>query len=145
MHKKTILLIEDSPDDVKLTKRAFKKSEYSEKINLDVVTGGVEALEYFNEKNISDGGKPYLILLDLNLPKINGFQVLKKIRNDEDLKFIPVIVLTSSSEKKDLIKSYKLGANGYIQKPVDFQDFIDVIQKIGEYWIKINRHPHSAS
>ncbi len=145
MHKKTILLIEDSPDDVKLTKRAFKKSDYSDKINLDVVTGGVEALDYFDDEKKQSDGKPYLILLDLNLPKINGFQVLKKIRNDEDLKYIPVIVLTSSSEKQDLIKSYKLGANGYIQKPIDFQEFINVVQKIGEYWVEINKHPHSAS
>ncbi len=139
MSKKTILLVEDNQDDIDLTKRAFNKSKYSGDIKLEVATDGVEAFEYFNDGN----EKPFLVLLDLNLPRINGFQVIKKLKNDEILKFIPIIILTSSREKKDMIKSYKLGANGYIQKPIEFKDFIEMIQKIGEYWMDINQHPHN--
>ncbi len=142
MQDKKILLIEDNPDDIELTIRAFDRCEYSDKINLDIVTDGVEALNYFYEdKGRYDGGKPYLILLDLNLPRVNGFQILKKIKNDDKLRFIPLVVLTSSTGEGDLIKSYSLGANGYIQKPIDFNEFIEVIRKIGEYWVELNEHP----
>ena len=141
MSKKTILLVEDNQDDIDLTKRALKKSKYAGEIKLEVATDGVEAIEYLN----NDSEKPFLVLLDLNLPRVNGFQVLRKIKNDDILKFIPLIILTSSREKEDMIKSYELGANGYIQKPIDFNNFIDVIRKIGEYWIEINKHPHTIS
>ncbi len=141
MSKKTILLIEDNQDDIDLTIRALKKSKYSDDIKLEVATDGVEAIEYFN----NGSEKPFLVLLDLNLPRINGFQVIDKMKNDDNLKFIPIIILTSSRERKDMIKSYEFGANGYIQKPIDFNEFIEVIRKIGEYWIEINQHPHTIS
>lgn len=146
MCKKKVLLVEDNLDDIELTKRAFRKCKYSDDIKMEIVTDGAEAIEYFyGKEKKQDGNNPYLILLDLNLPKINGFQVLKKIKNDDKLKFIPIIVLTSSREKKDMIKSYELGANGYIQKPLDLPEFIETVHKIGEYWIKINQHPRIAA
>jgi len=142
MNMKKILLVEDNQNDIELTKRAFRKCKYSNDIKMDIVTDGAEALEYFYSKEKKhDGDDPYLILLDLNIPKINGFQVLKKIKNDDKLKFIPIVVLTSSREKEDMIKSYDFGANGYIQKPIDLTEFIEAMHKIGEYWIKINQHP----
>ncbi len=141
MQKRTVLLVEDNHDDIELAKRAFKKSKYSDKINLEIATDGVEALNYI----FNDGRTPHLILLDLNLPKINGFQVLRKIKNDNKLKFIPLVILTSSRENGDMIKSYNLGANGYIQKPIDFIEFTEVIRKLGEYWIEINQHPKNLT
>ncbi|MEF8847796.1 MAG: response regulator [Candidatus Thermoplasmatota archaeon] len=142
MHRKKILLVEDNPDDIELTKRAFRRCKYSEQIRLEIITDGEKALNYFHSKNNNICSKSYLILLDLNIPKIDGFQVLEKIKNDDTLKLIPVVILTSSGEKKDLKKSYELGANAYIKKPVDFKTFVEIVSKIGEYWIKINQHPY---
>ena len=145
MKKTIILLIEDNPDDIKLTQRAFNKSSISEKISLEVVNNGDDALNLlFGEgayiyRNTKD--MPALILLDLNLPRINGFQLLQRIRNDERTKLIPIIILTSSKEEQDIKKAYTLGANSYIRRPVDFKKFNYATQQLGLYWIGLNESP----
>jgi two-component system response regulator len=145
MKEKIILLIEDNIDDVALTQRAFSKSKIADTISLEVVHSGNEALEFlFNEGAYiyrEADGMPVLILLDLNLPRLNGFQVLERIRADKRTKLLPVIVLTSSKEEQDVKKAYALGANSYIRKPVDFKKFTDVTQQIGLYWIGLNEPP----
>ena len=141
--KKTILLIEDNPDDEKLTIRAMKKNNIVNEIV--VVRDGAEALEYlfgtgkYEGRNIYEA--PQVILLDLNLPKIGGLEVLKRIRNHEATRLFPVVVLTSSKDEPDLIESYKLGANSYIRKPVDFNQFSDAIRQLGLYWLVLNEVP----
>jgi two-component system response regulator len=143
--KKTILLIEDNPDDELLTLRAMRKNNIANEIV--VVRDGAEALDYifctgqFAERNIAEG--PQVILLDLNLPKIGGLDVLKRIRNDPRTALYPVVVLTSSKEEKDLVESYRLGANSYIRKPVDFNQFSDAIRQLGLYWLVLNEVPES--
>ena len=145
MKEKIILLVEDNPDDIKLTQRAFNKSKIEEKINIEVARNGDEALDflfgegayiYRNTRNM-----PALILLDLNLPRINGFQILERIRADKRTKLIPVIILTSSKEEEDIKKAYEIGANSYIRKPVDFEKFSDVAQRLGLYWTDLNESP----
>ena len=147
MNEKIILLVEDNPDDIKLTQRAFKKSKFSDKIILEVVNNGYAALDflfgqgayiYRNTKLM-----PVVILLDLNLPKMNGFQVLERIRADERTKLIPVIILTSSKEEMDIKKAYTLGANSYILKPIDFKKFIDIAKQMGLYWVILNELPYN--
>ena len=145
MEKKNILLIEDNLDDIKLTQRAFIKSSIANDIDLIVVKDGLEALNYLFEQK-KDGSHekrhmPIVILLDLNLPKLNGLQVLERIKNDKHTKLIPVIVLTSSKEEADLTRSYKLGANSYIRKPVDYEKFRDAVQQLGLYWVGLNESP----
>lgn len=146
MEKKTILLVEDNLDDVKLTQRAFLKSSVSDDMDLVIAKDGLEALDYLYSKT-DDGPKkkflPTVILLDLNLPKLNGLQVLERIRNDRRTKLIPVIVLTSSKEEADLTRAYKLGANSYIRKPVDFEKFRNAVQQLGLYWVGLNESPPS--
>lgn len=143
MGNKNILLVEDNPDDVELTLRAFKKNNISN--NMIVVQDGAEALDYlfgkgmYKERDIKD--LPVLIMLDLNLPKINGLGVLKAIRENETTRLLPVVILTSSTEEQDLIESYKLGANSYICKPVDFNDFTEVMKLLGLYWLIWNKPP----
>jgi len=140
MVKDVILLVEDNPDDVLLTKRAFKKSNILNE--LVVARDGVEALDYlfgtgaYKDRDMSV--MPILILLDLNLPKIDGIEILRRLRADERTKLIPVVVLTSSKEQKDLIESYSLGANSYIRKPVDFDQFINAVRQLALYWILLN-------
>lgn len=145
MEKKIILLVEDNPDDIMLTQRAFQKSILENHINLVVAKDGIEALNflYKTEKNNWNDKKliPEIILLDLNLPKLNGLQILERIRNEPHTKLIPVIILTSSKEEADLTKAYKLGVNSYIRKPVDFQKFKDAIQQLGLYWVGLNESP----
>jgi two-component system response regulator len=145
MDQKIILLVEDNPDDVKLTQRAFSKSKIGDKISLEVTCNGNETLDFLFCKgayiNRNRTSIPTAILLDLNLPGINGFQVLESIRTNKLTKLIPVIVLTSSNEEKDIKKAYTLGANSYIRKPVDFEKFIDVAQQLGFYWIGLNERP----
>lgn len=132
-----ILLIEDNPDDIKLTQRSFDKCEfYEDSCNLEVVKDGVEAVEYLNTGII-----PKFILLDLKLPRMDGFEVLKYIRSNERTKLIPVIVLTSSTEEQDVKRAYGFGANSYIPKPVDFKRFHEVTQEIGSYWLILNENP----
>ncbi len=138
-----ILLIEDNPIDVELAIRALKKSGLVN--NIFVVNDGEDALDFIYCKNKywnrKHSGIPKIILLDLKLPKVSGLEVLKIIKSDEDKKIIPVIVLTSSSQEKDMIESYKLGVNSYIQKPVDFDQFVESVKQIGMYWLLLNKLP----
>jgi len=136
-----VLLIEDNPADVELTLHALQRKNLANSVK--VLNDGEEALDYlFNVCDISDRTEcPYLILLDLKLPKVSGFEVLEKIRSDERTKMIPVVVLTSSEEEKDRVESYKLGVNSYIVKPVEFESFANVVSEIGFYWILLNKPP----
>lgn len=139
----TILLVEDNPDDEALTMRAFKKSHLAN--DVIVARDGVEALDYlfgtgaYEGRDVAD--KPHLILLDLKLPRLDGMDVLERIRSDERVKLIPVVVLTSSREQEDLVRSYALGANSYIRKPVDFNQFVHAVQQLGLYWLVLNESP----
>ncbi len=138
MIKKTrpvnVLLIEDNPGDVRLTKEAFKDGKMS--VNLSVVMDGVEATKYLmKEEKYVDAVTPDLILLDLNLPKKDGREVLQEIKTNPDLLRIPVVILTTSNAEQDILHSYNLHANCYINKPVDFDKFFDVIEKIEEFWL----------
>lgn len=138
---KSILIIEDNPDDGLLTMRALKKLNYE---NIRLMENGSQALDYLYNQNLSEKNghlMPDLILLDLNLPIIDGFTILKKIRSDATTKHIPVIVLTSSGEDKDIKESYELGASSYIQKPVDFTEFKKAAVLISEYWLTLNVTP----
>lgn len=137
-----ILLVEDNTDDVVLTRRAFKKAQLANEIV--VARDGVEALEMlFPEEHGTDNAplNPAMILLDINLPRINGLEVLQQIRQHERTQFIPIIVLTTSDEQRDLVTSYKLGANSYIRKPVDFMKFARAVKQLGFYWLVLNEHP----
>lgn len=136
---KNILLIEDNPDDVELTLHAFKRNNIFNPI--DIVRDGQDALDYlFRAGGFADGErrKPVLILLDLKLPKVDGLEVLRKIKQDAYMKQIPVVILTSSKEEKDIVESYNLGVNSYIRKPVDFDRFVEAVKYIGYYWLLLN-------
>jgi two-component system response regulator len=139
-----ILLVEDNPNDVKLTLNAFAIANLANSVH--VARDGVEALEYLfgaeqnTDQKIPD--KPKLILLDLKLPRLNGHEVLKRIKSDPRTSGIPVVVLTSSSEERDVMRTYEVGANSYIIKPVDFEQFTESVRDIGKYWLVIN---HSQS
>lgn len=129
-----VLLVEDNPGDVRLTQEAFKEAKMS--IKLDVTMDGAEAIKFLRkESEYAQAQTPDLILLDLNLPKKDGREVLKEIKTDETLKRIPVVVLTTSNAEQDIMKSYNLHVNCYINKPVDFEKFFDIIQKIEEFWL----------
>ena len=129
-----VLLVEDNPGDVRLTQEAFKEAKMS--INLDVTMDGAEAIKFLRkEAPYENTVIPDLILLDLNLPKKDGREVLKEIKTDDTLKRIPVVVLTTSNAEQDIMKSYNLHVNCYINKPVDFEKFFDIIQKIEEFWL----------
>jgi two-component system response regulator len=140
----TILLVEDNPDDVELTLRAFKKNNIANKIV--VARDGVEALDYLFGKGAYAGRDtsdlPRIILLDLKMPKLDGLQVLERLRADERTRLVPVVILTSSKEEHDLVKGYKSGANSYVRKPVDFNQFVEAVRQIGLYWLLINEPPH---
>jgi two-component system response regulator len=140
---KTILLVEDNPDDVALTLRAFQKNNIMNKCV--VVNDGAEALDYLNGTGEFEGrdldDTPQIILLDLKLPKITGLEVLKAIREKERTRLLPVIILTSSKEQQDLIDGYSLGANSYIRKPVDFNQFTEAVRQLGLYWLVLNINP----
>jgi two-component system response regulator len=137
-----ILLVEDNPDDVELALHALKRNNI---INPIVVArDGREALDYLYKRGKFSGSghdNPALILLDLKLPKVDGIEVLRKIKASIPLKKIPVVVLTSSKEEKDLLESYDLGVNSYIRKPVDFDQFVETVRYIGYYWLLLNEPP----
>ena len=130
-----ILLVEDNPDDIELTLRAFKKHNLINKII--VARDGEEALNILF-KDSKENYKPDLILLDLKLPKVDGLEILRQIKSNSKTQLIPVIILTSSKEENDLVKSYRLGANSYIRKPVDFEKFTEVVMQLGLYWVLLN-------
>jgi CheY-like chemotaxis protein len=138
-----ILLVEDNQNDAELALRALKKSGLAN--NIFVVNDGEEALDFIYCRNKYANRNSYytpkVILLDLKLPKIDGLEVLRILKSDEEKKIIPVIVLTSSDHEKDVIESYKLGVNSYIQKPVDFDQFITAVHQIGYYWLLLNQLP----
>jgi len=143
MSDKTILLVEDNLDDVTLTLRALKKNN----IGNDVVVArdGVEALEYlFSTGRYSDrdpSGLPQLVLLDLKLPKLDGLEVLRRLRADDRTRLLPVVILTSSDEERDIANGYGLGANSYVRKPVDFAAFTKAVNRLGLYWLVLNQSP----
>lgn len=138
-----ILLVEDNPNDVKLTLHAFKKHGLSNQII--VVRDGEEALEFvfctgaYSQRRIENG--PKVILLDLKLPKIDGLEVLRRIKSDPRTKVLPVVVLTTSREERDIVESYNLGVNSYIVKPVDFEQFVEAVRTLGMYWLLLNEAP----
>ena len=143
MNTKTILLVEDNPDDVRLTQRALKQNNITNE--LAVVNDGVEALDYLNNAATAvAGGRgvlPTVILLDLKLPRMDGLEVLERIRADERLKRLPVVILTSSKEEQDILQSYDRGANSYIRKPVSFEQFNEAVRQLGLYWLLLNEAP----
>jgi two-component system, response regulator len=142
-----ILLVEDNPSDAELTLHAFKKSKLASQVQL--VRDGAEALDFLFCRGVFSIRRfdrpPNLILLDLKLPRINGLQVLEEVKGDSRTRAIPIIVLTSSKEETDMVKSYKLGVNSYIQKPVNFAEFQGVVQQLGTYWLLLNNRPPAAA
>lgn len=143
MSSKIILLVEDNPSDIALTQRAFSKSRVAN--GLIVVEDGQEALDYlfgagtYSGRDVSE--TPALVLLDLKLPRVEGLDVLRQIRADERTRRLPVVILTTSKEEQDVAQSYDLGANSYIRKPVDFNQFVESIQHLGLYWLVMNEPP----
>lgn len=138
-----ILLVEDNPDDIELTIRALRKSNLSN--HIAIARDGAEAIDYifcegeYADRRIED--TPRLIMLDLKLPKVDGLEVLRRIKTDERTKSIPVVVLTSSQEQSDVIRSYDLGVNSYVVKPVNFESFSEAVQRLGLYWLLLNQPP----
>ncbi|MBA3937494.1 MAG: response regulator [Planctomycetes bacterium] len=143
MHRKTILLVEDNPDDELLTKRALTKNQILTR--LVVAHDGVEALDYLFGTGIHAGrdlsDQPTVVLLDLKLPRIDGLEVLRRVRADERTRMLPVVVLTSSKEDQDLKRCYQVGASSYVRKPVDFDEFIEAVRQLGMYWLVLNESP----
>src|SRR4029077_9689278 len=142
-----ILLVEDNPDDLELTLIALEEARVTNRVQ--VVRDGAEALDFlfctgaFAERDPTDW--PKVILLDLKLPRINGLEILRRIRMDEKTKLLPVVILTSSREERDIVDGYRLGVNSFIQKPVDFPQFATAIKTLGLYWLILNRPPHRAA
>jgi two-component system response regulator len=136
VNHRVILLVEDNPDDEALMMRAFQKSKLANEVA--VARDGVEALAH-----LADAGRPLptLVLLDLKLPRVDGLEVLRRIRADARTRMLPVVVLTSSREEQDLVESYRLGANSYVRKPVDFTSFVEAVQTLGLYWMVVNEPP----
>jgi two-component system response regulator len=145
MAGKIILLVEDNPDDEKLTVRALKKNNIVNDVT--IARDGVEALDYLFGTGAHAGrdtkSLPAIVLLDLKLPKLDGHEVLRRIRADERTKRLPVVILTSSKEEQDLMNGYNGGANSYIRKPVDFTQFTEVVRQLGLYWLVLNETPPS--
>jgi len=145
MESKTILLVEDNPDDEALTLRALKRNNILNEVI--VAHDGAEALDYlFARGKHSDretGKLPELVLLDLKLPKVDGLEVLRRIREDERTKRLAVVILTSSNEERDIVAGYDMGANSYIRKPVDFNQFMEAVRQLGVYWLVLNVSPLS--
>jgi two-component system response regulator len=137
---KTILLVEDNSDDEQLTLRAMRQSDVPNIIR--VARDGAEALDHLFGPHATR--LPDLILLDLKLPKVSGLEVLQRLRTEEKTKSLPVVVLTSSDEERDIVESYNIGANSYIRKPVDFDEFIDAVRQLGVYWLTLNKTKRSS-
>jgi two-component system response regulator len=143
MHQKMILLVEDNPDDEALTLRALTKSRVLNKV--EVARDGAEALDFlfcrgaYAERDPME--QPQIILLDLKLPKVDGLEVLRQIRSEPRTRMLPVVILTSSKEEQDLIAAYSGGANSYVRKPVDFNQFVEAIKQLGLYWLILNEPP----
>jgi len=144
MAEKTLLLVEDNPDDEALTLRALRKHNLANKIV--VARDGQEALDYlFCEGQFAERDRdelPQVILLDLKLPKVDGLQVLERLRGDPHTHRVPVVILTSSNEEQDMLRSYDLGANSYVRKPVDFEQFLEAARQLGLYWLVLNEVPY---
>jgi two-component system, response regulator len=148
MHEdQVILLVEDNPDDEALTLRALKKNNITNKVV--VARDGVEAIDYLFGTGKYQGrdpaNVPQIVLLDLKLPKMDGFEVLRLLRADARTRLLPVIILTCSSEQRDLVQGYGLGANSFVRKPVDFDQFVDAVKQLGLYWLVLNEGPQGAS
>lgn len=142
MESRVILLVEDNADDVALTLRALKKNNIANEVV--VARDGVEALDYFFGPATADRearNPTALVLLDLKLPKVDGLEVLRRMREEPATKLLPVVILTSSKEEHDLVKGYALGANSYVRKPVDFESFIEAVRQLGLYWLVLNEPP----
>ena len=137
-----VLLVEDNDDDIELTKLAFKQNKFANKIK--VIKDGEGALNFLlrrDNNELDQLGKPIFILLDINLPKVDGMDILQQLKKDPNVKHIPVIMLTTSSQDEDIVRSYDLGANSYVRKPVDYQEFVKVINNLGIYWLAVNQMP----
>ena len=145
MQNKVVLLVEDNPDDEALTLRALRKHNLANEII--VARDGQEALDYlFGEGEYAGRdiySLPQVILLDLKLPKVDGLQVLEQLRNTEHTRNVPIVVLTSSSQEQDMMRSYDLGANSYVRKPVDFEEFLEAARQLGLYWLVLNEVPYA--
>jgi CheY-like chemotaxis protein len=142
MNEKIILLVEDNPDDVELTQRALRINNISNQV--EVVNDGEQALEYLHGRNAEGGyshSLPQLVLLDLKLPKVDGLEVLVTLRGHERTKLLPVVILTSSKEERDMVEGYSRGANSYVRKPVSFEQFLDAVRQLGLYWLVLNEPP----
>jgi CheY-like chemotaxis protein len=146
MSMNEILLVEDNPDDVELTLRAFRKSNIAN--DVVVVRDGVEALEYLfatgQYSSRDPDALPQVVLLDLKLPRVDGLEVLQRVRAHPKTKLLPVVILTSSTEERDLLNGYSLGANSYVRKPVDFEQFADSVKQLGLYWLVLNQRAPST-
>jgi DNA-binding response OmpR family regulator len=139
MKPKTILLVEDNPDDVELIRRAF--ATHNVLNEMMVAHDGVEALDYFFGPGAEERPLPQVILLDLKLPKVDGHEVLRRLRAEERTKLLPIVILTTSDEQSDIIRGYEYGASSYVRKPVDFEEFLRAVKTLGIYWLMLNEPP----
>lgn len=138
-----ILLVEDNPNDLELAMHAFRKHNLANRV--EVARDGQEALDYLlGSEGREPAPQPKLILLDLKLPRVDGLEVLRRVRSEPSLRFAPIVVLTTSREDRDLVESYSLGVNSYIVKPIDFDKFVETVQALGFYWLLINEAPAAA-
>lgn len=141
--QRAILLVEDNPDDVDLTRRAFQRAGFT--LPLDVAEDGVEALDYLFARGAyahrAGAPLPALVLLDLKLPRLSGHEVLRQLRAHPSTRFLPVVILTSSDEEKDLLESYSYGCNSYVRKPVSYTEFVEAARQLGVYWLVLNLTP----